>query len=142
MLEDLYNALQVIQRDDNAFGKYIISLAKGSGAFQRRWDSTKQDTYKISEKLWERPIAIIEAQPKQEQPAAQTTYSGPFGALLLSLEAFSSDERDRVYGILGLPCLTGVVDVFPDYNRSPTEIFTIFSKSLFMSGDLNGLSLI
>ena len=41
LLEDLYNALQVIQRDGNAFGKYIISLAKGGGAFQRRWGSTK-----------------------------------------------------------------------------------------------------
>lgn len=140
-LEDFHNALQVIQQDGAAFGRYIIRSAKGSGTLQRQWDSIKRDTYKISEKLWERPIAIIEAQPKQE-PAAQTTYSSSFGALLLSLEAFCSDERDRVYGILGLPCLTGVVDILPDYNRSPAEIFITFSESLFMSGDLNGLSLI
>ena len=142
LLEDLHNALEVIQRDGTAFGHFMIDLAKGSGTFGRRWDHTKRDTYKISEKLWERPIAIIEAQSKQEEPATQKDYSGVFGALLLSLEAFSSDERDGVYGILGLPCLTGVVDIFPDYNRSPTELFIIFSKSLFMSGDLNGLSLI
>lgn len=43
---------------------------------------------------------------------------------------------------MDLPCLTGVVNIFLDYNRSPTEIFTIFSESLFMSGDLNGLRLI
>ena len=142
LLEDFRNALQVIQRDGAAFGQYIVYSAKGSGTLQRRWDATGLDTYKMSEKLWERPIAIIEAQPKREELATQMTYSGPFGALVLSFEAFSSDERDRVYGILGLPCLAGVVDIFPDYNRSPTDIYIIFSKSLFMSGDLNGLSLI
>lgn len=141
-LEDVYNALQVIQRDGAAFGRFIIHAAKGSGTSQREWDPTKGDTYTISEKLWKRPIAIIEAQSEQAEPVAQMTYSGVFEALLLSLEAFSSDERDRVYGILGLPCLAGVVDIFPDYNRSPTEIFTIFTESLFMNGDLNGLSLI
>ena len=142
LLEDFRNALQVIQRDGAAFGQYIVYSARGSGTLQRRWDTTGRDTYKLSEKLWERPIAIIEAQPKREELATQMTYSGPFGALVLSFEAFSSDERDRVYGILGLPCLAGVVDIFPDYHRSPTDIFIIFSKSLFMSGDLNGLSLI
>ena len=135
LLEDFYNALQVLQRDGGALGRYIIYFARGSGKSQRGWDPTKGDTYPISEKLWERPIAIIEAQP------ARMTYSGTFGALLLSLEAFSSDERDRVYGILGLPGLNGVINIFPDYSRRPTEVFNIFSESLFMSGDLNGLSL-
>ena len=136
LLEDVYSALQVLQRDGGALGRYIIYFARGSGKSQRGWDPTKGDTYPISEKLWERPIAIIEARPDQ------MTYSGTFGALLLSLEAFSSDERDRVYGILGLPCLNSVVNIFPDYSRRPSEVFNIFSESLFMSGDLNGLSLI
>lgn len=98
LLEDIYNALQVIQRDGAALGRSIIYFAEGSGTLKRAWDPTKGDAYKISEKLWERPIAIIEAQHKQEEPAAQMTHSGPFGALLLSLEAVSSDEKDRVYG--------------------------------------------
>ena len=141
LLDDVYNALQIIQRDGAVFGQYIIYSVKGGGTARREWDPTKGDTYAVSEKLWKRPVAIIEAQPGREVPAAQKTYSGAFEALLLSLEAFSSDERDRVYGILGLPCLAGVVEISPDYNRSPTEIFTAFSKSLFMNGDLNGLSL-
>ncbi len=141
LLEDVYNALQIIQQDGAAFGRYIIFSVKGGGTARREWDPTKGDTYTVSEKLWKRPVAIIEAQPEREVAAAKMAYSGAFGALLLSLEAFSSDERDRVYGILGLPCLAGIVDIFPDYNCSPTEIFTTFSESLFMSGDLNGLSL-
>ena len=104
-------------------GSHIVTFAKGSGSLQRGRDPTQ------------------EAQPRQEEPAAHMAYSGRFGALLLSPEALSSDEKDRVRGILGLPCLTGVVNIYPDYNRSPTEMFTIFSESLFMSGDLNGLSL-
>ena len=141
LLDDVYNALQFIQRDGAVFGRYIIYSVKGGGTARREWGPTKEDTYTVSEKLWKRPVAIIEAQPERKVPAAQMGYSGAFGVLLLSLEAFSSDERDRVYGLLGLPCLAGVVDISPDYNCDPVEIFTAFSKSLFMSGDLNGLSL-
>ena len=64
-----------------------------------------------------------------------------FWGLAHSLEAFSSDERDRVYGILGLPCLAGVVNISPGHNCDSTEILTAFSQSLFMSGDLYGFSL-
>ena len=140
LLDDVYNALQFIQRDGAVLGRHIIDSVKGAGTARRGWDLRKGDTYTVSEKLWKRPIAIIEAQPEREVPAAQMTNNGTLGALLLSLEAFSSDERDRVYGILSLPCLADV-DVLPNYNCTPTEIFTAFSKSLFMSGDLNGLSL-
>lgn len=142
LLEDIYNALQVLQGDSAAFGQYIIYFAKGAGTSKRAWDRTKGDTYEISEKLWERPNAIISAQAEQEGPAVQATYSGVFGAMLLSREANTSDERDRVYGILGLPCLAGVVDIVADYNRSTSQTFTIFSKSLLLSGDLNGLRLV
>ena len=142
LLEDVYNALQVIRRDGAALGRYIIKFAKGERTLNRAWAPIKGDTYTISEKLWERPNAILETLPEQKGPAAKVVYSGVFGALVLSREASTSDERDRVYGILGLPCLAGVVDILPDYNCPPTKIFTIFSESLFLSGDLNGLRLV
>jgi hypothetical protein len=61
---------------------------------------------------------------------------------MLSREAYASNERDHTYGILGFPCLAGVVSIVPDYTFTVIYTFTIFSKSLFTSGDLNGLCLV
>ena len=111
LLEDVYNALQVIQGDSAAFGRYIIHYAKGAGVLRKAWDRTKGDKYEISEQLWERPHAIIAAQSEQEAHAESTSHGGIFEAMLLSRESNTGDERDRVYGILGLPCLAGVIEI-------------------------------
>ncbi|KAL9082221.1 MAG: hypothetical protein Q9165_008927, partial [Trypethelium subeluteriae] len=97
LLEDIHNALQVIQGDASRLGQYIIRCGKGIGISKYVGSSTKGDRYALSENLWERTIAMIDAQSKQEGPAAQNIHSGVFGALLLSREADTSDERDRVY---------------------------------------------
>lgn len=141
LLEDVYNALQIIQGDGAVLGRYVTSFAKGSGTSRRAWNH-REDTYTVSEKLWERPIAMTEAQFQSEKASTQAASTGAFGALLISREALCSNERDRVYGILGLPGLDGIVSIFPDYACSPEYLFTRFSESLFNSGDLNGLSLV
>lgn len=69
-------------------------------------------------------------------------YAGIFEALLLSREAFASDQRDHIYGILGLPCLSRHVTIPIDYTNTLSETFMAFSRALFTSGDLNGLRLV
>lgn len=143
LLEDVQNALEVIQGDGGILGRYIItgdSWLVGSQT-QPSWDPTRGDIYTKSEKLWERPIALIGAQAEKDSPNTASTQNGTFEALRLSREAFATDEKDHVYGILGLPCLAGV-NITPEYTLSAAEIFTVFSKSLFIKGDLNSLSLV
>ncbi|KAM0263718.1 hypothetical protein ACHAQJ_001032 [Trichoderma viride] len=139
-LRDIYQALKVITIDGNALGHVIISSVKNYGVMEKSWDSTLGDTYGISEKLWERPIEMIELQQQEDQSPA--LYEGPLGAFLLSRDAFASDQRDRVYGILGIPCLSNLVSIWPDYFVTPNETFMSFSQTLFASGDLNGLRLV
>lgn len=62
-------------------------------------------------------------------------------ALILSREATTSDDRDRIYGILGLHCLAAAVKVAPDHNLPATSTYIIFAKSLFGRGYLNGFRL-
>lgn len=139
-LQDIYQALKLISIDGTALGNVIIRSVKDFGAMYRSWDSTLGDTYGISEKLWERPIEMIELQ--QQEDSSSALFEGPLGAFLLSREAFASDQRDRVYGILGLPCLSNAVSIWPDYFVTANETFKNFSQTLFASGDLNGLRLI
>jgi hypothetical protein len=141
LLEQIYHALQVMYNDGAEFWNQIIRSVEGRDGMLRSWYCTRGDTYAISEKLWERPIAIVHAQVPLEDPKPGI-YGDILSALVLSREAHATDERDRIYGIRGLPCLVDVVNIMPDYTLTPAQTFTRFSQSLFESGDLNGLRLV
>ncbi|KAI0535560.1 HET-domain-containing protein [Xylaria digitata] len=139
-LKDVFNALQFMKGDGAALGQYIVMCARGRSKIAKRWDDAAKDTYNISEKLWERPLAIASLQVANDE--ISTTKSGIYDVLLLVSEANASDERDRVYGVLGLPQLAHKVRLVPDYNRTVSETFTLFSANLYLSRNLNGLRLV
>lgn len=140
-LDDIYQALEVIRIDGAELGNFIIRDVRGRNAMIKSWYRTRGDNYGISEKLWERPTEIIEGQiPVQRSKSV--LYGGIFGALLLGREAFASDQRDRVYGILGLPSLSDIIKITPDYTLTPSQTFITFSRALYAGGDLNGLRLV
>jgi Heterokaryon incompatibility protein (HET) len=65
LLDDIYRTLRLLRDvDGTELGSQIICSTKGTFGMVRSWDQLPSgiDTYTISEKLWERPIAIIEAQ--------------------------------------------------------------------------------
>ncbi|KAI1213837.1 HET-domain-containing protein [Annulohypoxylon truncatum] len=139
LIRDIFKSLQVMKGDGDALGQYIIMSARGNSTLGRKWNIT-EDTYEISEKLWERPVAMAILQALDTNLA--TTNRGVYDALLLSREAKATDERDRVYGILGLPHLARLVKINPDYNLTAAQTFTMFSARLLSSGNLNGLRLV
>ncbi|KAI0831038.1 HET-domain-containing protein [Hypoxylon sp. FL0890] len=139
LIRDIFKSLQVMKGDGDALGRYIIMSARGSSSQKQKWKLT-DDTYEISEKLWERPIAMAILQALDTN--LSTTNRGVYDALLLSRDAKATDERDRVYGILGLPHLARLVQIYPDYNLTAAQTFTLFSARLLSSGNLNGLRLV
>ncbi|KAI8961832.1 HET-domain-containing protein [Daldinia sp. FL1419] len=140
LLQDIFNALKVLKADGDALGQYIIFSAKGTKRTHQRWNFIAEDTYGISEKLWERPVAITALKYFDVDLAA--VHNGVYDCLLLSREANATDERDRVYGILGLPQIANTIRIIPDYNRTAPETFILFSKHLLTSGNVNGLRLV
>lgn len=140
LLKDIFNALRVMKTDGDALGQYIIFAAKGSSRTHQRWNFIAEDTYGISEKLWERPIAITAL--KFFDIDLSALHNGVYDCLLVSREANATDERDRVYGILGLPQIANTIQLVPDYNRTAPETFILFSARLLASGNVNGLRLV
>ncbi|KAI1081500.1 HET-domain-containing protein [Whalleya microplaca] len=138
LLKDIFDSLQVMKEDGDTLGQYIIFSARGTG--QPRWNIMGDDTYEISEKLWERPVAITALQSLETN--LSTPNRGVYDALLLSREANATDERDRVYGILGLPQVADNIKLIPDYNLTASKTFILFSACLLASGDANGLRLV
>ncbi|KAI0449283.1 HET-domain-containing protein [Xylaria acuta] len=139
-LKDIFNALQFMKGDGAALGQYIIMSARGRDKITNKWNSTPKDTHKVSEKMWERPLAIASLQVSNGE--FSTMKSEIYDVLLLAGEANASNERDRVYGILGLPQVAHNIQLVPDYNRTVSEIFTLFSANLYLSRNLNGLRLV
>ncbi|KAI1413443.1 HET-domain-containing protein [Hypoxylon sp. FL1857] len=140
LLRDIINALKTMEADGDALGQYVIFSARGMGQTKLKWSPMGDDMYDISEKLWERPVAVTALQALDTNLSKSNR--GVYDALLLSREAKATDERDRVYGILGLPQVAHVVKLIPDYNRKALETFVLFSSHLLASGNLNGLRLV
>ncbi|KAI1801676.1 HET-domain-containing protein [Daldinia bambusicola] len=140
LLKDIFKALNVMKADGDTLGEYVIFAAKGSSKAHKRWNFVAEDTYGISEKLWERPVAITAL--KYFDIDLSAAHNGVYDCLLLSREANATDERDRVYGILGLPQIANSIKLIPDYNRTASETFTLFSTLLLTSGNVNGLRLV
>ncbi|KAK6087616.1 heterokaryon incompatibility protein [Seiridium cupressi] len=140
LLGDILKALDLMKADGSALGRYIIFSARGTGKIKQRWNREVKDTYGISEKLWERPGGIIALQSVETLPSAMS--NDIYDALLISSEASAADDRDRVYGILGLPQISSNVRIVPDYTREAPETFILFSARLLASGNLNGLRLV
>ncbi|KAI1461696.1 HET-domain-containing protein [Annulohypoxylon moriforme] len=139
LIRDIFKSLQVMAGDGDALGQYVIMSARGSNTLKEKWNFN-DDPYEICEKLWERPVSMAALQALDT--SLSTTKKGVYDALLLSREAKATDERDRIYGILGLPHLARLVKIHPDYNRTAPETFTLFSSRLLSTGNLNGLRLV
>jgi hypothetical protein len=138
-VEDIYRTVKILRSNGAEFGRQIMCSVHIWSDMEKSWYQTRGDTYRYSERLWERPIAMLEAQNKIRAPDS-VAHGGIFGALLLGRESHASDERDRIYGILGLKQLAAI-HIVPDYNLTAKETFINFTKCLFASGDFNGLRL-
>jgi hypothetical protein len=138
-VEDIYRTVKILRSNGAEFGTQIMAVVHFWSDMQKSWYQTRGDTYRYSERLWERPIAMLEAQNKI-RASDSVAHGGIFGALLLGRESHASDERDRIYGILGMKQLAAI-HIIPDYNLTAKETFILFTKRLFASGDFNGLRL-
>jgi hypothetical protein len=62
--------------------------------------------------------------------------------LLLARKADVTDDKDRVYGILGFRSVIERVSIAPDYTLSVSEVYRNFGEELLSKGDLNVLRLV
>jgi len=145
LLDDVYRTLQLVRDEEaNKLGIQIMRFMHRNRRTQRSWENlpASSDSYTQSESLWKRPIAMIEAQDTPPTSGGGVVNNRIFNALVLSRGAKTGDDRDRIYGILGYPCLAGVIKIVPNYDLTALSTYIAFAKSLFRSGDLNCLRLV
>lgn len=146
--QDIYTACVFTQSEEHRFGREIIeSINPRIGAwtweFGRDRVAPRDGSRSFSERLWKKPISMMAIQEQQQQHAAESDESlAAFRIFTLSRDANVTDERDRVYGILGIAAVSNMVSITPDYNLSSNEVFRTFSQALLSTGDLSSLCLV
>jgi hypothetical protein len=87
--------------------------------------TSNQDAWKISTRVYR----LVDVEPRLGEDAI------PMGVLHLSREALASDDRDKVYGILGLLDPSIASQINPDYSSANTvqTVFTAFTVAVIQA---------
>ena len=143
---DIYNFSRSIELDENRFGRDIIAsvnpriLNAWSWEFARDRVPYNSGLETSSEFLWKIPLSLTTLQ--QEQHSSSTNSSTDATKLFnLSLGAKATDQKDRVFGILGIALISSLTDIKPDYHLSLEQVYVDFTKTLIARGVLNILRL-
>lgn len=143
---DMYNASCFMELDENRFGRDIMNSGKPRKLAAWSWEFARERVpyygrlETSSEFLWRLPLLLTAVQ--QDEHKSNT---GPLDATRvfhLSLGAKVTDQKDRVYGILGIGDISSLAKIKPDYHLSLQEVYTDFSKNLLARGDLDTLRLV
>ena len=145
--QEIYEAASFIQLDEHRFGRDVMASVKPKPIVSFSWDFTSDRLYRedssdtSSERLWKLILSIMAVQKAQHNLEEIDSLSA-LQCLLLSRDAQATDEKDKVYGVLGLSSIAKLVEITPDYNLSVEQTFYSFSRMLSTSGDLRYLRLV
>jgi hypothetical protein len=145
---DLYQASQVITRDAARLGRDILhsnqQLVRPTWAFHFAQDRQPDERRFSSERLWKIQDTLMEIQQSQRSKSSASNWHKLVRALTLVRDASVTEERDRVYGILGIKAVADslVWKNEPDYMISLEELYQSFTSGFLAAGNLSILRLV
>jgi hypothetical protein len=98
------------------------------------------------EQQWRRLMNIMDVREHQHQPTHKH-FVAPNKAIILSAISLArnsgaTENRDKVFGLLGMTPLSQLTSIVPDYRKDVREIFSNFTEDLISRGDLSYLRLV
>ena len=144
--DELYRAAVVINNDQARFGRDILDTGWSRLAPKYYYVCAidrldlDQDTKWSSERLWKLQVALMQIQRNQKDSPAD--WQALVQVLLLARESNVTEEKDRVYGILGVKAVVDRVPIVPDYNIPLATSFSTFTSKFLATGDLSILRLV
>ena len=144
---DMYNASCFMELDENRFGRDIMDSCKPRKLSAWSWEFARDRVpyngglESSSEFLWRFPLLLTVVQQDKHD---SNTGSPPDATRVfhLSLGAKVTDQKDRVYGILGIANISSLAKITPDYHLSLREVYVDISKNLLARGGLDTLRLV
>ncbi|KAI5363328.1 Putative heterokaryon incompatibility [Septoria linicola] len=140
---EICDAAALIDLDRDRLGHDIMAnafprnLRMSPREYELARDRMTMDRALSTERMWRRVVELRDLQASISRPRV---VNGSLQPLLLSREAGCTDEKDRVYGIIG--CLGVDVGLVPDYTLDLATVYTRFMLALLQQGDLDSLRLI
>ncbi|GKT61461.1 heterokaryon incompatibility protein [Colletotrichum tofieldiae] len=142
--EDIHNAAAFISNDGSRFGRELVGSVRPrilkSWSFEFARDRVVREREWSSERMWDLLIDMSDIQYYQSQASdAKHDSRHSFDVLrplILARDAKITEEKDRVYGILGIRAIADQVHVIPDYELSLSAIYRDFTAQLVSKGDL------
>ncbi|KAI1335651.1 heterokaryon incompatibility protein-domain-containing protein [Xylariaceae sp. FL0016] len=142
---DVYDAATFISNDETRFGRELVASARprilNSWSFEFARDRVVSERDWSSDRMWNLLVEMASIQSYQHlQPQVGQDPRHPFELLrplILARDAKVTEERDRVYGILGIRAVADHVHVIPDYTLSLSTIYRDFSAQHILQGNLD-----
>ncbi|KAF5676136.1 heterokaryon incompatibility protein (het-6OR allele) [Fusarium heterosporum] len=143
---DVYKAVKIIATDESRFGRAIIESVRpeklSSWSFELGRDRTIRETAWTPERMWKIQLTMMRIQKDQNTDSDLDSWRGLVRALNLARSSLVTNEIDKVYGILGIKAIADRVRIHPDYDLTPSEIYSKFMSELISKGRLNVLRLV
>ncbi|KAF9875711.1 heterokaryon incompatibility protein [Colletotrichum karsti] len=128
---DIHEAALFISNDETRFGRELVGSTRPrileSWSFEFARDRVVQERDWSSERMWNLLTDMTKVQQNQKESTAEVDTRHPFEVLqplVLARDAKITEEKDRVYGILGIRAIADRVHIVPDY-KLPMEVLPI-----------------
>ncbi|KAI8257409.1 Heterokaryon incompatibility protein 6, OR allele [Colletotrichum sp. SAR 10_98] len=140
---DIHEAAAFISNDETRFGRELVGSTRprilDSWSFEFARDRVVQERDWSSERMWNLLMDMTKVQENQKEIAPEEDKRHPFEILqplVLARDAKITEEKDRVYGILGIRAIADRVDITPNYKLSMETIYRDFTAQLVSRGNL------
>ncbi|KAI1035135.1 hypothetical protein LB503_011723 [Fusarium chuoi] len=142
---ELYKAVGIIAADESRFGREILETVQPrilpAWSFEFARDRLLHERTWAPERMWKIHQTMTKIQNNQRLALLSTEWEELVRALSIARDSLVTEEKDRVYGILGIKAIADRVHIEPDYRLSLSAIYTNFTEELLSKGDLNILRL-
>ncbi|KAF5012761.1 hypothetical protein FDECE_1181 [Fusarium decemcellulare] len=140
------DAAKFIELDEGRFDREVIKYAfpkeAQHGTFEFARGRLGEKGGWSAEGTWELLLDMLDLRTSQRQAPSSESSIDFLKLLLLARKANATDNKDKVYGILGIRMVAERLSLIPDYNLSISDIYQSFSEELVSKGDLNILRLV
>ena len=144
--KDIYDAATFISNDEERLGRDIVGITRPrvlqTWSFEFTRDRVIGERRWASKRMWKLLINMMTIQRDQKEHCSMEGSSNALLPFLLGRDADVTEEKDRVYGILGIRSVAAMADIKPDYSQSLSTIYQAFSAELLSRGSLNVLRLV
>ncbi|KAL9073037.1 MAG: hypothetical protein Q9157_004894 [Trypethelium eluteriae] len=144
-LQDIFTAAKLISICEREVGSHISTV---SGLFGQRQDMVASkdrqfgDDVSTPARQWGRILQIMKMREQKYFATAREHQAAALPAFELARSANTTDERDKVFGILGIFCISQIASITPDYGLGLSETFIAFTRDLIHNNDLTILRLV